>query len=90
MSIIQLLPLLLPRRIQLRAVRHHHVVAAVGRGVPDGFVLAHEDHGDAGGEAAEGWRGDGADGGGRCEGADGGEAWVGGCAGYVVPGAGVG
>lgn len=31
------------------------VVAAVGRRVPDRFVLAHEQDGDAGGEPAERW-----------------------------------
>ncbi len=30
------------------------VVAAVGGGVPDGLVFAHQEDGDAGGEAAEG------------------------------------
>lgn len=31
------------------------VIAAVGGGVPDGLMFAHEEDGDAGGEAAEGW-----------------------------------
>lgn len=56
MAVVQLLPALLARRVQVRAVGHHDVVAAVGRGVPDRLVLAHEEHCDAGREPAQGGR----------------------------------
>lgn len=85
MSVVFLAPLLETRRVQRRAVRHDHVVAAVGRLVPDRLVLAHEDYGDARGEAAERRRGDGF---GR--GFDGGERWVWFDGGDVVPDPGVG
>lgn len=58
MSIIKFLPTLLACGMEIRAVGYDYVVAAVGRGIPDGFVFAHEENGDAGGEAAEGGRGD--------------------------------
>lgn len=54
MSVVELLPPLFAGRVQVRAVGHDDVVAAVGRRVPDRLVLAHEQNGDAGGEAAEG------------------------------------
>lgn len=38
------------------------VVAAVGGGIPDGFVFSLEEDGDAGGEAAEGGGGGGGEG----------------------------
>ena len=40
--------------MQAGALGHDDVVAAVGAGVVDRFVFAHEDDGDLGGEAAEG------------------------------------
>lgn len=45
--------------VQRRAVGDDDIVAAVSGGVPDGLVLAHEDHGDTGGETAERGGGDG-------------------------------
>lgn len=54
MTVVGLLPPLLARRVQLRAVRHHHVVPAVRRGVPDRLVLAHEQDRDAGRQSAQG------------------------------------
>ena len=80
-SVVRLLPLLSARSVESRAVRHDYVVAAVGRGVPHGLVLAHEEDGDAACEAAEGW-------GGRA--VFGGEGWVEGFGGDVVPYSGVG
>ena len=56
MPIVLLLPALLAGSVQVRAVGHDDVVAAVGRGIPDGFVLAHEKDGDPRGETAEGGR----------------------------------
>lgn len=53
MAVVRLAPLLVARRVQTRAVGHHHVVAAVGGGIPDRLVLAHQDGGDARGEATE-------------------------------------
>lgn len=37
-------------------IRGNNVVAAVGRGIVDGFVLAHQSEGDAGSDAAKGER----------------------------------
>lgn len=56
MPIVFLLLQFLARDVQVRAAGGDDVVAAVGAGVPDRLVLAHEDDGDAGGEAAEGGR----------------------------------
>ena len=56
MTIIHLLRALLPRDAQISAADRYDVVAAVGRGIVDGFVLAHERDGDGGCEAAEGSR----------------------------------
>ena len=39
---VQLLCPLLARRVQVRAVYRYHVVAAVGRGIEDGLMLAHQ------------------------------------------------
>ena len=39
-----------------------HIVAAVGRWVPDGFMLAHKQDGDSGCEAAERWSAGGGEG----------------------------
>lgn len=58
MSVVRLAPHFLARRVQRGAVGHDDVVAAVCGGIVDGFVLAHEDDGDAGGEAAERGGGD--------------------------------
>jgi len=67
------------------AVGYNDIVAAVGGGVPDRLVLAHEQDGDARGQAAEGgWRH------GRGGGLDGAEGRVRGGGGDVVPYAGVG
>lgn len=73
MSVVRLAPFLVAGGVQRRAVGHDDVVAAVGRRVPDGLVLAHEQGGDARGETAQGGWGD--FGGGRFDGA---ERWVGG------------
>lgn len=89
MSVVQLLPALLARGVQVRAVGYDDVVAAVGRGLPDRLVLAHEQDGDAGREAAEGRRRE-LRRGGRGERPDGGEDLVGSRGGDVVPGSGVG
>ena len=42
--------------VEVGAVEGDDVVAAVGAGVVDGFVFAHEDEGDLGGETAQGAR----------------------------------
>lgn len=60
MRIILLLRHLLSRDEDIVAACGDHVVSAVGGGVVDGLVLAHEEEGDAAGEAAErGGRGGG-------------------------------
>lgn len=59
MAVVCLPPLLVTGGVQRRAVGDDDIVAAVGGGVPDGLVLAHEDHGDTGGETAERRGGDG-------------------------------
>lgn len=56
MCAVEFLEALLARRVQLGAVCSYNVVAAVGRGVEDGLVLAHECEGYGGGDAAEGAR----------------------------------
>lgn len=56
-AVVQFLLHLLPRNADVLAVGGDDVVAAVGGGVVDGFVLAHEGDGDAGGDAAEWERG---------------------------------
>ena len=80
MSVVRLAVQLLACRVQGRAVGHDHVVAAVGRGVPDGLVLAHQEGCDSRGETAEGGRGDGL--GGSLDGA---KDWVRLGGGNVVP-----
>lgn len=62
--------------MQGRAVSHYDVVAAVGGRVPDRLVLAHEQDGDAGGQAPEG-RGVERGGVGGGERSDGGEGLMG-------------
>lgn len=57
MPVVELLPALLARRVQVVAVGDDDVVAAVGRRVEDGLVFSHEQDGDAGGEPAERGRG---------------------------------
>lgn len=52
MSVVCLLPHLAACYVQRSAIGHDDVVAAVGRRVEDGLVLAHEDDGNARGEAA--------------------------------------
>lgn len=52
MAVVRLAPLLQAGSVQRGAVGDDNVVAAVGGGVPDGLVLAHEDDGDARCEAA--------------------------------------
>jgi hypothetical protein len=42
--------------VEVRAVNGDDVVAAVGRGVEDGLVFAHEGQRDGGGDAPEGTR----------------------------------
>lgn len=54
--VILMLLHLLARDMQTLAVGGYDVIAAVCGRVVDGFVLAHEDDGEAGGEAAEGDR----------------------------------
>lgn len=54
MCAVQFLEALLARRVQVRAVDGYDVVAAVGRGVEDGLVFAHEGEGNGGCDAAEG------------------------------------
>ena len=56
MPVVLLLLHLLPRDVYIRAAHRDYVVATVGRGVVDGFVLAHEHEGDLRGDAAEGAR----------------------------------
>ncbi len=77
MSVIEFLPALLAGGVEIRAVGDDNIVAAVGRGIPDWFVLSHEEDGDTGGQAPEGG---GCDLQGGCGGerADGGEGVVGG------------
>lgn len=89
MSVVEFLPAFLAGGVQFRAIRYDDVVAAVCRWIPDGFVFAHQEDGDSGGEAAEG-------GGleftrlGTWEGTDGGEGVVWCCGGDVMPCSGVG
>lgn len=54
MTVIELLPTLLAGCVEMRAVCYYDVVAAVGGRIPDGFVFAHKEDGDAGCEASEG------------------------------------
>lgn len=54
MSVVVLAPFLVARGVQRGAVRHHDVVTAVGGGVERGLVLAHEQHGNSGCQAAQG------------------------------------
>lgn len=56
MCAVQLLEALLAGCVQVRAINGHHVVAAVGRGVEDRLVLAHQGQRDGGGNAPEGSR----------------------------------
>lgn len=51
--VVFLLEALLAGRAQVMAADGHDVVAAVGRRVVDGLVLAHEEEGDRRGEAAQ-------------------------------------
>lgn len=53
MCAVEFLEAFLASGVQVGAVNSHDVVAAVCRGVKDGLVLAHEDEGDGGGDAAE-------------------------------------
>lgn len=48
---------LLPRHPQSLRILHHHIVAAIRDRVEDGFVLALQEDGDLGGEAADGGTG---------------------------------
>ena len=54
MAIILLLLHFLARGVQVFAVDGDDVVTAVGAGVVDGLVFAHEEEGDGGRDAAEG------------------------------------
>lgn len=54
MRVVFLLLHFLARDQDVGAGGGDYVVAAVGGGVPDRFVLALQENGDAGGEAAEG------------------------------------
>jgi hypothetical protein len=51
--VVLLLEPLLAGRPQVVAACDHHVVTAVRRRIVDGLVLAHEDKGNAGGQAAQ-------------------------------------
>lgn len=53
MAVVFLLLHLLARHQHVGTSGRDHVIPAVGRRVPDRFMLAHEEDGDAGGEAAE-------------------------------------
>lgn len=81
MSVVRLLPHLAARDVHGGAVGHDDVVAAVGRRVPGRLVLAHEEGGDARGQAAHG---------GRCEARGRGEALVRRRGGDLMPCSGVG
>lgn len=52
MSVVGLLPALVARCMKRAAIGDYDVIAAVGRRVEDGFVLAHEENGDPRCEAA--------------------------------------
>jgi hypothetical protein len=53
-AVVLFLITLLSGSVQVVQTNGNNVVSAVGRGVPDGFVLAHEGYGDLRGDAAEG------------------------------------
>lgn len=84
MAVVEFLPALLARRVQVRAVGHDDVVAAIGRGVKGWLVFAHEEDGDARGQAAEGGRWD-QGGVGGWEGPDCVQVWMRVCGGDVMP-----
>ena len=50
--VVQLLLHLPPRSVHVSTTSSHNIVSAVCRGVPNRFVLAHEDNGDLRGKAA--------------------------------------
>ena len=52
MSVVLFLPAFFPGGVQVRAVGYDDVVAAVGGGIPDRLVFAHEEDCNAGGETA--------------------------------------
>ena len=54
MAVVLLLIALLSGSVQVVKTDGNNIVSAVGRGVPDGLVLAHEGDGDLRGDAAEG------------------------------------
>jgi hypothetical protein len=54
--VVLLLEALLSRRPQVAAAYRDDIVSAVCRRVVDGLVLAHEEEGDGGSQAAEGAR----------------------------------
>ena len=54
MCAVEFLESLLARCVKIDTVGGHHVVTAVGRGVENGLVLAHEDQRNRGGDAPEG------------------------------------
>ena len=56
MAVVEFLRHLLARGSDMLTIRGNNVVAAVGRGIVDGFVLAHQSEGDAGSDAAKGER----------------------------------
>ena len=56
MCAVQFLKSLLAGCVKIDTVGGHHVVTAVGRGVENGLVLAHEDQRNRGGDAPEGSR----------------------------------
>jgi len=53
-AVVLLLIALLSGGVQVVKTDGNNIVSAVGRGVPDGLVLAHEGDGDLRGDAAEG------------------------------------
>ena len=54
MCAVEFLGALFAGGVQVCAVGGYDIVAAVGRGVEDGLVFAHEGQGDGRGDAAEG------------------------------------
>ena len=53
MRVVLLLKSLLSRRAQIMAANRDHVVTAIGGRIPNGFVLAHQEDSNGGGDAAQ-------------------------------------
>ena len=84
-AVVDLAPLLVAGGVEGGAVGDDDVVAAVGRRVPRGLVLAHQQHGNAAGQATQRGRRHG-----RGGGLDGAKGRVQRAGGDVVPDAGIG